>query len=151
MHTSMQRIFIFQVLADASQCPHLTMDPLVCWLFVNDEALPWSDASQYCTLRSGFLAIEHDASLGGKIRQQLQNYDGSREFWLGLRRDSGGSFSWINGSTTPPFYLLFLLQIWVDYLSQRCVRSLKIRRLIYSRPRRKSECHVTNRLARSIN
>ena len=94
-------IYCCCLLVDETQCLQLTNDPMTCWLFVNDEALRWSEAAQYCTQRNGFLAIEHDASLGGKIREQLKTYRRTREYWFGLRRKTdGGSFVWTNGMTS---------------------------------------------------
>ena len=48
------------------------------------------------------MAIEHDASVGDKIRQHLATYQSTREYWFGLRKRfgaGGGGFGWIDGET----------------------------------------------------
>ena len=94
-----QNVSIFSLIVDLTECLNLTNDTNVCWLFVNDESQTWSDASQYCEELGGFLAVEHDTSLGNVIRQQLSTYRWNREYWLGLRRHGGQtSFIWVNGT-----------------------------------------------------
>ena len=84
-------------------CYHLTHDPTVCWYYQDVITRKWGDALEDCARRGGFLAIEHDATLGRLMRHQLQNQTRRTPlalgFYIGLRRNSFGNFVWADGKT----------------------------------------------------
>ncbi|XP_074873449.1 C-type lectin domain family 2 member D-like isoform X2 [Carettochelys insculpta] len=64
-----------------------------CYYFSKDE-LSWNDSQSFC--------LSCAASLAGIGRQQELDselpYRGSLDHWIGLQRDTGGIWRWINGT-----------------------------------------------------
>mgnify|MGYP001363389826 FL=1 len=65
-----------------------------------EQSLHWSEAQTYCEARGGRLAQPDSQEEHDRIKAKLQNIQGFRQFWFGLRKQANNQWQYTDGSTT---------------------------------------------------
>ncbi|KAM3848442.1 C-type lectin domain family 2 member E-like [Vipera latastei] len=66
-----------------------------CFFFSNEES-NWTAAQEFCSSNNASLAIIENEDL----KVFVQRYKGSTPHWIGLKRDPGQPWKWINGNVS---------------------------------------------------
>ena len=64
-----------------------------------EQSLHWSEAQTYCEARGGRLAQPDSQEEHDRIKAKLQNIQGFRQFWFGLRKQANNQWQYTDGST----------------------------------------------------
>ena len=67
---------------------------------VVEQNLYWAEAQTYCEARGGRLAQPDSQEEHDRIKAKLQNIQGFRQFWFGLRKQANDQWQYTDGSTT---------------------------------------------------
>ena len=67
---------------------------------VVEKRLTWSEAQAYCGATGGRLAQPDSQEEHDRIKAKLQNIQGFRQFWFGLRKEANNQWQYTDGSTT---------------------------------------------------
>ena len=66
-----------------------------------EQSLHWSEAQTYCEATGGRLAQPDSQEEHDRIKAKLQNIQGFRQFWFGLRKEpNNNQWQYTDGSTT---------------------------------------------------
>ncbi|XP_069867681.1 C-type lectin domain family 2 member D-like isoform X3 [Dipodomys merriami] len=81
-------------------CPDKWIRYLGVCFFFSDKTASWEESQRFCVSKGATLAVV-DSSLTLNF---LQSHSSSSQYWIGLRREAGCMWRWVDG-TLPPNWL----------------------------------------------
>ena len=76
----------------------LKPEPTPLTYTVVEQSLHWSGAKTHCEARGGRLAQPDSQEEHDRIKAKLQNIQGFRQFWFGLRKVANNQWQYTDGS-----------------------------------------------------
>lgn len=102
---------IVSLLSPPSHCTGDFQSFLGLCLLWNPKLVSWNDAESFCEERGSYLVWLENSEEHAKVRWFVRSKH-AFEFWIGLHRNSNGSFLW---SSLNPFRYTSVSMVWKKY------------------------------------